>query len=557
MKKYYEDNKDRLQKERNLRQNNKEFNNSKEENLYKKGKSTIKNNNNYNYLHQTLSSKNKIKKSKSSDKNKQKNQNKTKYNNRYNNKIISHNNLKNGQINKEMINNNLEDEELQNRISTISLNNNSSDINNINNNNDKNLYHTMQNFYMNYPKPEPAPIRINYSKTKNNNNSNVENENIMNNIQEDKNILYLLSNLNLENLYNIFVENYISFNDLFLLTKGDFAEMKIPIGPRNRILHFIYEYKKFGKNFDFKELSSFLVYYKKIINKPLMNDINNNELVISTNNISNGPFNCFNSSIINNFVNNQKNDEIYMEKENIEKINIFPININNKQKINSKKELENDKEDSNRNYNISKDINNSTKFFINSKDKKYSNTTNTKLKKNNSHNSSKKNLISNSSIKKFVFSENNKNSHASKHTNYLNSKNKNNNIKTLSSKNLKNNFNKDENSKIHERNNNMYYKMNFIKRGYNKNILLKNCNNSNYLLEKFKNIDKEVIKFQKNYSKIQKSARNFNRRLSNIFFLQKNSQINDNLYTFMESDFEKENIRNLNYELNHNYQKKY
>ena len=103
----------------------------------------------------------------------------------------------------------------------------------------------------------------------------------------------------------------------------------------------------------------------------------------------------------------------------------------------------------------------------------------------------------------------------------------------------------------------MYYKMNFIKRGYNKNILLKNCNNSNYLLEKFKNIDKEVIKFQKNYSKIQKSARNFNRRLSNIFFLQRNSQINDNLYTFMESDFEKENIRNLNYELNHNYQKKY
>ena len=84
---------------------------------------------------------------------------------------------------------------------------------------------------------------------------------------------------------------------------------------------------------------------------------------------------------------------------------------------------------------------------------------------------------------------------------------------------------------------------------------MKNCNNSNYLLEKFKNIDKEVTKFQKNYTKIQKNARNIDKRLSYIFISQKHSQINENIIDLMDKDLEKENIRNLNYELNRNYLK--
>ena len=63
-----------------------------------------------------------------------------------------------------------------------------------------------------------------------------------NNKKEDKNILYLLTNLNLQNLYNNFTSNCIGFTDLFLLTKDDFVEMNIPIGPRNRILHFLNVY---------------------------------------------------------------------------------------------------------------------------------------------------------------------------------------------------------------------------------------------------------------------------------------------------------------------------
>ena len=114
---------------------------------------------------------------------------------------------------------------------------------------------------------------------KNSNNNTIskeESNSIPNTIykKEDSNILYLLMNLNLGNLYNIFISNCISFNDLFLLTKEDFIEMKIPIGPRNRIMHFLLEYKKIGIKFDFMELSNFLNYYKKIMDKPNMNDAN-------------------------------------------------------------------------------------------------------------------------------------------------------------------------------------------------------------------------------------------------------------------------------------------
>ena len=56
----------------------------------------------------------------------------------------------------------------------------------------------------------------------------IRNSNSLNK-REDNNILYLLMNLNLGDLYNIFMSNCISFNDIFLLTKEDFIEMKIHI----------------------------------------------------------------------------------------------------------------------------------------------------------------------------------------------------------------------------------------------------------------------------------------------------------------------------------------
>lgn len=54
----------------------------------------------------------------------------------------------------------------------------------------------------------------------------------------------------MENLINCFNFHYIKFRDLFQLRKHDLIEMNIPIGPRNRIINFVNEYMKFGKNYD-------------------------------------------------------------------------------------------------------------------------------------------------------------------------------------------------------------------------------------------------------------------------------------------------------------------
>ena len=526
--------------------------NTKNENSSNETKKSIVKKNNHNYMQQTASSISKIRKSKSFKENKF-NQSKSNNNNYFKKqKNIYINNYKNKHIN-------TKNNEENNKLSSISINKNES-VNHKNssffdNDKKKNLYHTMNNYYNIFPNPEPMPKRIIYNHNKHNNLNNKK-ENIqlndIKNIKEDKNILYLLTNLNMENLYNVFISNCISFNDLFLLSKGDFSEMKIPIGPRNRILHFIYEYKKIGKNFDFQELSNFLNHYKKMIKKPLINDdMNINELFISTNNINNGSFNCFNRPIINNFVNNQNNQEIKAQKEIIEKTNLFQNDINNGKNIIKNTELEKEKNQIKKNYNLSENYYNDLNCIINNSKRKnkYNNINETKLQKNISNNSLKTNTFYNSTNKKFEFSENFKKSYSNinTNTNFFDKKNKKYNIKTLSSKNLKTkNIYNEENKQIEKTQNKKY----FNKQRYNSNILLKNSNNSNYLLEKFLNINKEVNKFQKNYSKIQKKSGNINEKLSYLF-LSQNSQIKENMLDFMNKNIENEKIRNLNYELNH------
>ena len=78
----------------------------------------------------------------------------------------------------------------------------------------------------------------------------------------DYKLLFILKKLNLAFLMNAFAKNYVKFNDLFLLTREDLIEMKIPIGPRNKLLHFIQEYKKHMKNLDLDEITNFFKLYK-------------------------------------------------------------------------------------------------------------------------------------------------------------------------------------------------------------------------------------------------------------------------------------------------------
>lgn len=252
--------------------------------------SNITNELDYNYLNQTSSSLYKMKKSNSINKkikniNDMKNSNLYKVNAQYknSNKLLLNNNINYNQIKKRM--NSLLDKEKLNIIYQKNF---------LSENNEQNLSPSPQNVFNYFPQPEPFPKTINYNFSINNNlkcrsdysnskESTTGNSNGTNK-KEDNSILYLLTNLNLGNLYNIFTSNCISFNDLFLLTKDDFIEMKIPIGPRNRIMHFITEYKKYAKKFDFMELSSFINYYKQLMYNPILKDINFTDTIDSQNN---------------------------------------------------------------------------------------------------------------------------------------------------------------------------------------------------------------------------------------------------------------------------------
>ena len=167
--------------------------------------------------------------------------------------------------------------------------------------------------------------------------SNKDYNNINN---DDYKLIFILKNLNLHYLINVFKNNYVSFNDLFLLTKDDLKEMKIPIGPRNKIIHFIEQYKKQMKSLELDEISNFLVIYKNILSPkpyppPQMTENNPNSTMPTTNNEQ--------SNRIKDYSNNNiflYNDTFSNENkgENSQDINYHQyneiLNINKKQNIN-------------------------------------------------------------------------------------------------------------------------------------------------------------------------------------------------------------------------------
>ena len=161
--------------------------------------------------------------------------------------------------------------------------------------------------------------QINYNNNDNDNNNNVE--------EEDNKLIYILNNLNLSYLIDSFKKNYVSFNDLFLLTREDFVEMKIPVGPRNKIIHFIQEYKKYMKSFEFNDLSNFLNFYKT--NNLIIQEqkIENNN-IYSTTQTTNDFSNRIKTSNPNknNYLSNEKKDD-NLQKSNCN--NIYYNNIKN------------------------------------------------------------------------------------------------------------------------------------------------------------------------------------------------------------------------------------
>ena len=187
---------------------------------------------------------------------------------------------------------------------------------------------------------------FNTERDKINQNKNFSEEKIIsnkdyNNINnDDYKLIFILKNLNLHYLINVFKINYVSFNDLFLLTKDDLKEMKIPIGPRNKIIHFIEQYKKQMKSLELDEISNFLVIYKNILSPkpyppPQMTENNPNSTMPTTNNEqsnrikdnSNNNIFLYNDTFSNENKGENSQDINYHRNNEI-------LNINEKQNIN-------------------------------------------------------------------------------------------------------------------------------------------------------------------------------------------------------------------------------
>ena len=398
------------------------------------------------------------------------------------------------------------------------------------NNNKKQYSYTFQNFYNNYPQPEPFPKKIDI-RIINNSNNNINSKTIYNErkdktVYDDKKILFILTNLGLENLYSKFKDNFITYNDLKFLKKDDFVEMKIPIGPRNRIIHFIEEFNKIDTQLDFQELKFFIEAYKK---------------AISGNKYLNKKSGFNSNSLFLNSYNENKKDNSSIKLNNSDIATIKNNKYFSKSKFENSKYSENNEKynDNKNNYSIDDREINEYNNNINHNKKK------SKNKNNNSSSidNYKTNFTNNDESIKYpstIFDNIN-------------------NSKTPTNR-LKNIYFKKPNKLI--RNNT------FVK---NKSAKIKNKNNktnngsfSKTLINKLDIINKEVEKYELNYKKLKNETkrrnRNVQRILSNNIFYSKNSNYlqykknnNNNSYIICQTnnnnDFEEEEVRNIQIEL--------
>ena len=402
----------------------------------------------------------------------------------------------------------------------------------INPNNNTNKQNLSNNFFYNiendilfdgdekpFPIPEPTPLKINKSTKYINISKNFEtnNKSIYSEINNnDTRLTTFLHNLNLDYLTNIFKNNYVNFKDLFLLTKEDFVEMKIPIGPRNKLIYFIEQYKKNMKNFEIEDILYFFNNIKlqnfEVISLTMPSTYNNEysnkmkdnaDILFLTHSDTKRGFNIKDRLIHRNNHLNKINDEtessyrannynkfvktsISSSMSAIEKKNYFNKNdfklysnnissINNSKKNNSVKKINNQKN------------NNKTK-------KNYNNHSYLNVKLFNKKNSKKNN--------KFFFRNPMNNYNGNISSNITNNYQQSSNCKTSKITDFFNN------SYINNKNKNITHKdINNKKRS--KSIeMVENLNsiNENNILENFKSLNNEVEKFENKYKKMKRDS---------------------------------------------------
>ena len=454
----------------------------------------------------------------------------------------------------------------------------------------KKYSYTFQSFYNNYPRPEPLPKKIDIRIINNSSTFSTSNINETSNryktrsdktIYDDKKILFILTNLGLENLYIKFKDNFITYNDLNFLTKDDFIEMKIPIGPRNRIIHFIRELKKNGMNINFDELRNFIHKYKESISgkntKINENNIYDENILDLNNKYIYNKKSQNNSSVLSSAYESEKNENIsFLEKnknDNKNNISFFSNTNYNKSNINILREFYNfknientNKNNKEKNYSSEKQLEN-IEISENEKVNKLNqiiNDINYKIKsnsyifdnKNNSNKYKKPNTTKNiGNIKKNNYIYNNNitynyeyvksphlqknNSNFSKYNSHVPKiKNRSKNIKSLIIKDKS--LSLSRNSK-----NEVFHSFN--------HILSKN------LLNKLEIINKEVEKYQNNYERLKNETKRRNKNVIRIlscnsfFFKNKNGYINsnndENIDYFGVNDLLIEKERNLKNEI--------
>ena len=249
-----------------------------------------------------------------------------------------------------------------------------------------------------------------------NNINNNEDNNSKNNKKEcnecDEKVAYVLKVLELESIIDKFSSNFISFNDLFLLRRQDLLEMKVPIGKRNRLLHFLEKYKNIAINYDFNEVKNYLYKYKNLYKNNLFID---KDVIPNINTISSNKTNIkIDDNINNNDLSTSKRNNIIINDnlKSILQLENKSIHINKDELnklLNNKSELS----EKNKNITIFSSISNSKRSIddLNFKDsfqdkstlikgiinpKNYSTITTNNIEENETANTNENNIVSSS-----------------------------------------------------------------------------------------------------------------------------------------------------------------
>ena len=104
---------------------------------------------------------------------------------------------------------------------------------------------------------------INNKEIQNKQSEEINKSNIEKNKIEDQRLNYVLKKLGLEKIINVFMNNFLTFNDILFLTRDNLNEFGLLIFQKIRLFSFIEDYKSFSKNFSIDEIKTFFKINKK------------------------------------------------------------------------------------------------------------------------------------------------------------------------------------------------------------------------------------------------------------------------------------------------------